>query len=1056
MVDAIVRNHSPRRTLLDALRAAATISPEQPALLAPGRTSLSHAQLVAQCARFGSVLAELGVTPEDRVAMVMPNGPETAAAFLGITSHATCAPLNPAYKRAELEWYMGDIQPKLLVVDPSLPSGAVDVARALGIAVLPLIARGDAPAGVLALDDVSLDGGGSPALPGPQHNALILHTSGTTSRPKMVALTQANLLASVRHIAASLQLSPADRCLNCMPLFHIHGLMAGLLVPVLSAGSTVCPAAFDALSVLGWLETLEPSWLTAVPTMYEALATTALGRRNDLPKHRLRFMRSSSASLAPTLMAVLEELFGVPVIESYGMTEAAHQMASNPLPPRARKPGSVGPAAGPEVAIMDPLSPTLLPRGAIGEIVIRGANVTSGYLNNAAANASSFAEGWFRTGDQGYLDTDGYVFISGRLKEMINRGGEKISPREIDEALLAIAGVRQAVTFAIPHPTLGEDIAAALVLKPGLSLDEPTVRKTLSQSLAEFKVPARVLFLAEIPKGPTGKVQRIGLAERLASLLEDAYVAPRSEVEQQLAEVFQQALQVPRVGVQSNFFALGGDSLAAIRVASLAAQRGLSIPSGALLRELTIERLAPLVSKLEIQTCAGEEALGAVPLHGFQHLVLSPANRIQSSGSSPSEVVLELTDGLNEGVLDQALRAVARHHDAFGLRFVPAPGRIYQNQERVALSDDAILAIRTCVEAEAFESTVKKQHESFDLSEPPLFRVIAARGTPGKVAVIAHHLVSDALSMQVVSEDLAKAYEQAAEGAPIALEPVATPFSVYTRRYGAAARSGTFQEDVPGWLAAAERIIDDPKPRVEGAARPVLWRSMRHIELDLSEHTERILSYARTQRFAASELLLAVTAGGLGKLVPSHQARIVLLHNGRDDASCGDLSRTVGCLTTAIPLHIDMSDVQGMLPKLARVQEGLRALPGGGRSVTAVMEHGPMTNMLQMARLLLSCRLMFNYKATLGARTAMPLHAERIRSLPCTYAPRDMLQQVHNGDHPLTKVLGLQIHAELADGKLFCDVYYSDAMYTEGQMNEMVSRMRDELASLPLSEGPKS
>ena len=213
-------------------------------------------------------------------------------------------------------------------------------------------------------------------------------------------------------------------------------------------------------------------------------------------------------------MKALEETFNAPVIEAYGMTEAAHQMACNPLPPRARKPGTVGVAAGPEVSIIDKQGEHL-PPGSIGEVVIRGPNVTFGYQNNPEANATEFTDGWFRTGDQGVMDADGYLRLTGRLKEIINRGGEKISPREVDEVLLDHPAVIQAVTFAMPHDKLGEEVATAIILREGIAATESEIRRFASKRLANFKVPRKVLFLDEIPKGSTGKLQRIGLAQKL-------------------------------------------------------------------------------------------------------------------------------------------------------------------------------------------------------------------------------------------------------------------------------------------------------------------------------------------------------------------------------------------------------------------------------------------------------------------------------------------------------------------------------------------------------------
>jgi len=305
--------------------------------------------------------------------------------------------------------------------------------------------------------------------------------------------------------------------MNIMPLFHIHGLIAAVLSSLGAGASVHCAPGFNALRVYGWLDEIEPSWYTAVPTMHQAILSRA-SRNADSVAHarkNLRLVRSSSSSLPPQVMKELEETFDVPVVEAYGMTEAAHQMACNPLPPAVRKPGSVGIAAGPEVAIMDESDSTLLEIGQTGEIVIRGPNVTPGYENNPDANASAFTDGWFRTGDQGVMDDEGYISITGRLKEIINRGGEKISPREVDEVLMDHPAVAQAVTFAMPHDKLGEEVAAAIVLREGEAAEESEVREFVSGHLADFKVPRRVLILDEIPKGATGKLQRIGLAEKL-------------------------------------------------------------------------------------------------------------------------------------------------------------------------------------------------------------------------------------------------------------------------------------------------------------------------------------------------------------------------------------------------------------------------------------------------------------------------------------------------------------------------------------------------------------
>ncbi|CAH2600121.1 AMP-binding protein [Rhodovastum atsumiense] len=488
---------------------------DAPAIGAPGRTALTHGELRGLAARTVAALNGMGIGRNDRVAIVLPNGPEMATGFVTIACGATTAPLNPAYRADEFDFYLSDLKAKALVVLQGMDSPARGVAAQHGIPVIELVPDA-AAAGAFTLQP-QRPLAGTPAAPGEaqaEDVALVLHTSGTTSRPKIVPLSHRNLSASAYNIGTSLALTPEDTCLNIMPLFHIHGLIAAVLSSLAAGGSVVCSPGFNAFKFFGWLEAARPSWYTAVPTMHQALLPLAARNKDVIAAGRLRFVRSSSASLPPQVMAALEEAFGVPVIEAYGMTEAAHQMASNPLPPRPHYPGSVGLAAGPEIAIMDEAG-ALLPAGEIGEVVIRGRNVTAGYEANPEANAKAFTHGWFRTGDQGVLDAQGYLRLTGRLKEIINRGGEKISPLEVDAVLMDHPAVQQVVTFGMPHPKLGEEVAAAVVLREGHKLDEHTLRDFAAARLAPFKVPRKVVFLQEIPKGATGKLQRIGLAEKL-------------------------------------------------------------------------------------------------------------------------------------------------------------------------------------------------------------------------------------------------------------------------------------------------------------------------------------------------------------------------------------------------------------------------------------------------------------------------------------------------------------------------------------------------------------
>jgi acyl-CoA synthetase (AMP-forming)/AMP-acid ligase II/thioesterase domain-containing protein/acyl carrier protein len=583
-------------TIYQVVKQAAKKSPDAAALMAPERQPLSFAGLCALIESVEQDLNRLGIGRQDRVAVVLANGPELAVSFLAVSAAATCAPLNPAYRENEFAFYLEDLSARALIVEQGVDSPARAAAAQLHIPVLELVRKPDREAGAFSLAGQSRSASSAGGFAAAEDCALVLHTSGTTSRPKRVPLTQANLCASARHIRNTLQLTPADRCLNVMPLFHIHGLIGAVLSSLSAGASVVCTPGYRAEEFLSWLAAFRPTWYTAVPTIHRSIATQAAQSGQDLTKAGLRLIRSSSSALAPQLLAELERIFAVPVLEAYGMTEASHQMCCNPLPPKVHKPGSVGRAAGPEVAIMDEGGRLLEPR-AVGEIVIRGPNVTAGYEGQPSANATPFTNGWFRTGDQGYCDEVGYFYVTGRLKELINRGGEKIIPREVDEVLLSHPAVGQAVTFAVPHDRLGEDIAAAVMLRNGSRPSPRELREFTREKLAVHKVPSQIVIVDEIPKGPTGKLQRIGLYQKLAHLLQPEYVAPAGELEQMLARIWCELLGLERVGVRENFFYLGGDSLLAGRLfAEIEKRLGKKLPLITLWKEPTIAELARIIA----------------------------------------------------------------------------------------------------------------------------------------------------------------------------------------------------------------------------------------------------------------------------------------------------------------------------------------------------------------------------------------------------------------------------------------------------------------------------
>jgi acyl-CoA synthetase (AMP-forming)/AMP-acid ligase II/acyl carrier protein len=581
------------------------------ALRAPGkRQELSYADLLRQVEVISRSLAAAGVRSGDRVAICLPDGPEMVTAFLGVSSVVASAPLNPAYRQEEFAFYLSDLQPRALLLLAGSESPARQAAEQLGVAVLELVPDAE----TVGLFQFASDGDSHEPLPAaaPDDVALLLHTSGTTSRPKLVPLTQRNLCASAEHIVRTLQLSVEDRCLNVMPLFHIHGLIAATLSSLRAGGSVVCTPGFLAPQFFDWLDEFRPTWYTAVPTMHQAILARASGHRGLRGSSALRFLRSSSAALPPRLFHELEEAFDAPVIEAYGMTEAAHQMASNPLPPSARKAGSVGLPAGPQIAVLDERGRPAGPEQR-GEIVIRGPNVTQGYLANPSANSESFVEGWFRTGDQGYFDEEGYLFLTGRLKEIVNRGGEKISPREIDELLLEHPAVAQAVAFGFPHHELGEELAAAIVLRDGATATERELREFVSTRVVNFKVPRRIAIVSAIPKGPTGKLQRIGLAAKLGITEEippsssQPRVPPRTALEEDLVRIWREVLRVDGFGVEDDFLVLGGDSILATQI--VARLRETFRVDISILDFFEAGTIAGLAKLLEIQTKDATEGL---------------------------------------------------------------------------------------------------------------------------------------------------------------------------------------------------------------------------------------------------------------------------------------------------------------------------------------------------------------------------------------------------------------------------------------------------------------
>lgn len=559
---------------------------QRPALIDTAGGETSYASLQRQVAR---TAASLGAPARsDRMAIVMPNGPDMSVALLAVMSACVAVPFNPAYKEAELETYFAQARITSLLVGSERDGAARNVAGRLGI---PIIEYG-ATAARAAL-----------APSRPDDVAIILLTSGTTGRSKLVPLTHRNLTVGARNVAESMGLSPRDRVLSMWEQYHVGGVVDLLLAPLAAGGSIISAGGFNPDLALELLEQLRPTWFQGVPTTVRALYHRAQELNPDWQGSSLRLLRSVAAALPPEWMRDLEDCFGVPVIQTFGMTEAAPLITSTRLPPAVRKPNSTGLPCGTTISVIDGAGEAL-PQGATGEVAVRGANVFSGYLDDAEANAEAFRQGWFLTGDLGFIDPDGELFLAGRTKDLINRGGEKISPREVEEALLAHPSIEEAAVFAVKHPTLGEDLGAAVVLRHGKIATTADIEAFAAGRLAHFKVPHRFLMLANLPKSSVGKVLRSEVAALYAEhMKQGARTEPGNGLEAALAKIWADELDVASVGVDDAFVELGGDSLSSVRILMAAeGLLGLAMPEDAARHFTTVRAMAAYLVELGCAT----------------------------------------------------------------------------------------------------------------------------------------------------------------------------------------------------------------------------------------------------------------------------------------------------------------------------------------------------------------------------------------------------------------------------------------------------------------------
>lgn len=814
--------------------------PDAPAILAPGRAPLTYALLYQNVLNTARTLRSIGIGRHDRVAVVLPNGAELAVAILGVAASATCAPVNPAYQSDDVERYFSDLQPTALITPAAIESPARGVARSHGVRVIDLTPVPDAPAG-----SFTLAGSGchppSDELVRPDHVAVLLTTSGTTSRPKIVPQTHANICAGAFSNVAALALGENDRCLNILPLFHGHGLDATVMASLAAGASVVCTPGLESHKFYTWLTEFQPTWYSAVPAMHQAIVARAAEAHERMADCRLRFVRSSAAPLPPSLFERLERTFETAVIEFYSMAElAGAPIACNPLPPRRSKAGSVGVPVGLNVTIRDD-GGNVLPLGRTGEVVVRGPGLVSGYDRNPEATRDAFTGGWFRTGDLGFFDADNYLFLAGRSREMINRGGEKIAPRQVDEVLLEHPAVAEAVTFAAPHPTLGEEVAAAIVLRPRTKATAKELRQYAKARLAAFKIPRQILFVKEIPKGPTGKVKRLGLAAKLglASGSDSAsiFVAPRNALEKALAGVWAEVLHLEKVGIHDDFFALGGDSLMAAQLlTSLSQKLNREVDLSRFFDGPTVAEVARGIKRHDGASEARRFASRIVPLprpnrrapasiaqerlwHLHQALPDLPFFNVVKA--------LRVTSPLDPALLERSINEIVRRHEILRTTFAIERGQCVQ-----VIAPHLVLALafhdlkrlsRSKKEAAAHHLLQQEALHSFDLMNGPLIRVglLHLDDREQLLLITVHQAICDGWSLGVLAEELATLYEAFLVQKESPLAPLPIQFADFARWQRAWRSHPEMRAQLTFWRQRLRGPLPSMRLPVAPATRPI-------------------------------------------------------------------------------------------------------------------------------------------------------------------------------------------------------------------------------------------
>lgn len=1023
-------------SIADILRTHAQRSTDKSAILAPEKASLSYGELWSRAGTLGTALASHGIEIGDRVAIVLENGPDVAAISVGIACWTAIAPLNPGYTRHEFERYMSHLKIRLLVTHGGAVNPARQAARALGLPILVLQETDRQTVAQLDCDDVAPI---THQPSGKNDDALILHTSGTTGQPKIVPLTQANLLASIANMSNWFALTPKDRCLNIMPSFHIHGIMAGLFVPLISGGSTVCPKGLDPDAFFDWLAEFGPSWYSAVPTMHQTILSRGSFHDDSLQNHKLRFIRSSSAPLPTGVLRNLENSFGVPVLEALSMTEACHQVCCNPLPPGECRPGTVGLPAGIEVAILSD-SGDELEAGKIGEVAAKGANLLAGYEENPEANRQSFVNGWFRTGDQGYFDEAGYLCLTGRLKELINRGGEKIAPLEIDRCLLEHPAVAGALCCPIAHPSLGEEVSAAVVLNDKMESTERDLQEHVRVHLAAYKVPRKIVFLETLPKGATGKPDRNALRQQIeASLKTQGIDASSPQVsgtplEEKVRDIWGQALEREDIGPDDDFFLLGGDSLQAVRLQfELENAFDVTLPTDAIFSAgATTARMAELIAGLQkkphvsrigdagpidrdaaIPASAGQQSLWFLSFLSRGLPIFNTATALRIRGPLDTEALAGAITVIERR--HEALRTTLRLTDGILHQTINKPGTLTLIRDRLAPGTGLDDALRECVE------------RPFDYDGGPLVRadLITTADDDHILIMTLHHLISDGWARDLLRDEIAALYVDLSAGRPPPKQGDELQFADFVLWQQRRFEAGEYRDDIDYWSAQLEdapppfRLPTDHEPPEE----PICHSATYSMQLTPPQ-TALLRDVARQNRTTLFTVLFAVFAALLDRLTDRDE---LVLHSFFANRIEPRTENIIGSLFNQIPLRISLSGAPDFQTLLARAR----------RTVTDAFAHQAVP-----------------MEYVYAAQQQFARH-DRGQVLPVSFQLQNYQspaasRMVQAGIAPYSFDIGilpseLSVEWRTTDGTLHCDFAYQTALFNHASIAEMADIYRQML-----------